>query len=164
VTCRAARSLLEELVDGELEPEQAHEVRAHLHACAECRGEYEQAASLPLRLRALPSPQPPDLAPAVMCAVAARRPRLGWARRVAQLVVALAIAGYVSGVRGLARLGADVGGDLGALMGWSSGSTSLPAPASVDVLLLLGFIALMGLAAWHLALLARQAPRLARSR
>lgn len=166
MSCSVARSQLEALVDGELAADQAHYLRSHLLGCAACRDEYEEAASLPLRLRALRSPEPPrDLTPAVMRAVSTRRPRLAWTLLAAQLVLALAIAAYVSGVHGVARLSADVAGDLSALAAWSSGSAAPPEPASVDVFLLLGFIALLGLAAWHLALLARQSPRqLARTR
>jgi anti-sigma factor RsiW len=158
--------LLEPLVDGELDPKRELAVRAHLGACASCRAEHEQAASLPTRLRALRAPDPPpSLAADVMRSVAPRGSRLAWALLAAQVLVATGIGSYVSGLSGLALLAGGVAGDLASLAGWTSGAAAPPPPASADVFLLLAFIGLMGLAAWHLALLARPTSgRLARTR
>ncbi len=46
MTCRHAKSLLEDYIDGDLELDQSAEVDSHLNICEECRGEYHQALQL----------------------------------------------------------------------------------------------------------------------
>ncbi len=46
MTCRHAKSLLEDYIDGDLPLDQCTEVDSHLDICDECRGEYDQALKL----------------------------------------------------------------------------------------------------------------------
>ncbi|MFZ1685728.1 MAG: zf-HC2 domain-containing protein [Candidatus Zixiibacteriota bacterium] len=46
MTCRHALSLLEDYMDSNLASPTAFEVKAHLDACPECRGEYEETLRL----------------------------------------------------------------------------------------------------------------------
>ena len=49
--CRAFNAIEDELLDGSVEPATEHEARAHLDACARCRGEFEEARAAILALR-----------------------------------------------------------------------------------------------------------------
>ena len=46
MTCRHAKSLLEDYIDGDLTQQQCAEVDGHLDVCQECRSEYDQALKL----------------------------------------------------------------------------------------------------------------------
>jgi len=158
--CRETRLLLEDYVDGALEPGRAARVRGHLKECRACAAEHDLAASLPSRLRALAAPAPPEnLVAAVMEAV--RRERR--TRRLAPVLVALEAglvamaAWYLSGLSGLASLAGRMAADAGQLVGWGAGSPTVPSPAAGDVFLVLLSIALALVCAVHLGLLS-QAP------
>jgi hypothetical protein len=58
MTCRHAKSLLEDYIDGDLAPHQCAEVDSHLDICEECRGEFRQAQRLKESLENQPSFDP----------------------------------------------------------------------------------------------------------
>jgi hypothetical protein len=97
------------------------------------------------------------LAKAVLHSVSPPSQRRSWILLASELVLVMAISLYVSGLPGLAGLAAGLAEDAAAISAWMVGSAPAPPPPSpADVPLLLAFIALVGLASWHLALLARQ--------
>ena len=159
LTCSRARTLLEPYADGELtrdDPRLATSVREQLAGCADCRRQHEQAISLPFRLRALTSPRPPDsLVVGVMRSIAPLPGNFGSHHDV---LLAMFILWYLSGLDGLTTVASGIFGDLQGLVGWGSGSGPLPTIPRVDVLLLLALIALTAIAAYHLSILVRLAP------
>jgi anti-sigma factor RsiW len=161
LACARTRVLLEGYVDGDLalsEPETAKAVRDHLTTCADCRRQHEQAVSLPFRMKALRSPAPPEsLVAGVMSSIAPmpQGSRSAWGLLVPEALLGAFILWYLSGVDGLAALASGAWTDLQGLAVWGSGSAPLPNVPAVDLLLLGAFIALTGLAAYHLSVLAR---------
>jgi anti-sigma factor RsiW len=161
-SCAAVRAQLEALVDGDLPGGRAREVRAHLVECAGCRAHHAEASSLPHRLAAVGSPQPPaSLVDGVLRRV--RRERVGplrlWGPLAMELALSLVALWYVSGLDGLALLAQRTSGDAADLIGWGVGQAALPAPPAGDVFLLLVCGLLMLTTLYHLSLLARQGPR-----
>lgn len=161
--CMNVRSQLEELVDGDLDASTAATLKAHLRTCAGCRAEHELAASLPSRLRALTAPAPPaELLPSVLRAVRRERlrSRLGPALGAAEAILVALAVWYLSGIQGLATLGARIAGEASQLLGWGTGAAQLPAPPAGDLFVLLVSLALALVCAFHLALLSQaQGPR-----
>ena len=58
MTCRHAKSLLEDYIDGELAPQKGAEVDRHLDICEECREEFRQARRLKELLENQPTIDP----------------------------------------------------------------------------------------------------------
>lgn len=161
--CVRLRDHLEALVDGQVEPAVAAELRAHMAACDACREHYREAASLPRRLAAVPAPEPPaSLVRDVVRRVS--RERVGalrlWAPLGAELALFLVTLWYVSGFRGLYLLVQRTAADAGAVLGWGAGQSDLPAPTAGDVFLLVLCALLIATTLYHLTLLSRQGARL----
>jgi predicted anti-sigma-YlaC factor YlaD len=160
LTCPRVRALLEDYVDGDLaaqDPSTAEQVRAHLATCEECRAQYEQAVSLPFRLRALRAPAPPsELLTNVMSAVRPARAaaRRAWTLLLPEALLVTFIVWYLSGLQGLASLASGTLDDLGLLLNWGIGGTTLPSVPVADVFLLIALIALAVIAAYHVSVLA----------
>jgi anti-sigma factor RsiW len=161
--CVGLRDQLEALVDGQVEPSVAAELRAHLAACDVCREHHAEAASLPSRLAAVAAPEPP---PSLVRDVVRRvsRERVGalrlWAPFGAELALFLVTLWYVSGFRGLYLLVQRTAADAGAVLGWGVGQSDLPSPTAGDVFLLLLCALLIATTLYHLTLLSRQGARL----
>lgn len=161
LSCARVRVLLEAYVDGELaasEPPLASAVRVHLAGCADCRRQHDQAVSLPFRLKALTSPQPPGhFVPGVMSAVAPERAayRRSWTLLLPEGLLSAFILWYLSGLDGLSSIASGIFNDLGSLAGWGSGAGPLPSVPAVDVVLLAALIALTAVAGYHLSILVR---------
>lgn len=161
--CIQVRAQIESLIDGELDGERAARLRAHLADCPGCRAHHAEATSLPTRLSALGSPEPPG---ALMEGVLRRvrgetiGPLRLWGPLVVELLLAVVALWYVSGLDGLSLIVQRTASDVGSLVGWGAGQAALPAPAAGDVFLLLVCGLLLLTTVTHLALLARQAPRL----
>jgi anti-sigma factor RsiW len=156
LTCARVRVLLEPFVDGELDPDLATDVRAHLAACLECRRQHEHAISLPFRLKALSNPAPREsLAQEVMAAVAPVRAidRRAWTLLAPEAVLAAFILWYLSGLDGLSSIASGIFNDL---QGMAGGSVPIVPP--VDVVLLVALITLTAVAGYHLSVLIRIAP------
>jgi anti-sigma factor RsiW len=161
--CIQVRAQLEGLVDGELDRDRAARLRAHLADCPGCRAHHAEASSLPNRLAALGSPEPPSaLVEGVLRRVRGETvgPLRLWGPLAVELVLAVVALWYVSGLDGLSRLVQRTASDVGSLIGWGEGLSDLPAPVGGDVFLLLVCALLMLTTLYHLALLARQGPRL----
>ncbi len=161
--CVQVRAQLEALVDGDLGASHSVELRAHLAGCAACRAHHAEAVSLPSRLAAIASPEPqPGLVEEVLRRV--RGERVGPLRLWGPLAVEVALCAialwYVSGLSGISQLVQRTASDAASLVGWGVGQADLPAPAAGDVFLLLVCGLLTVVTLYHLALLARQAPRL----
>lgn len=162
-TCVEVRAQLEALIDGEVGGELGARLRAHLADCPGCRAHHAEASSLPTRLAALGSPEPPA---ALMDGVLRRvrgetlTPLHLWGPLAVEVVLALVALWYVSGLNGLSLLVERTASDVGSLIGWGAGLTDLPAPAAGDAFLLLVCGLLMVTTLYHLALLARLGPRL----
>lgn len=160
--CAEVRDQLETLVDGELQDQRVAAVRAHLAGCAPCRAHHAEACSLPNRLAAIASPEPP---PALLAHVLrrVRRERVGplrvWGPLAVELGLVLVGLWYVSGLRGLSFLLQRTASDVAALAGWGAGQADPPAPPVGDVFLLLVCGLLLVTTLYHLTLLARQGPR-----
>ncbi len=164
--CHELRQRIEPLVDRELDQETAARLETHLRGCSGCSRAYEEAVSLPFRLRALKAPEPPPaLVPVVMRAVRApaglQRPAvwtrpLIWAPLVAEGGLAGIIGLYLSGLAGVAALARATAEDLGALWGWSAGSSSPPSDFSADLVVVVGALLLMVVTIYHLTVLVRQ--------
>lgn len=60
MTCPTTRSLLEQLVDNELPPAAAEQLRAHLASCSDCRSDFESSRQLKELLSKVPVPDPGD--------------------------------------------------------------------------------------------------------
>lgn len=58
--CEKYKGLLMGLIDGELTPEEANEINAHLIKCAECREEYEQLRETAARIETVSFREPRD--------------------------------------------------------------------------------------------------------
>jgi len=161
LACARVRVLIERYVDGELEardPEAAAAMRVHLAGCADCRRQHEQAVSLPFRLKALSSPEPPaSLVAEVMRSVGPARQaqRRAWTLLAPEALLAAFIVWYLSGLDGLSSLASGTVSDLQSLAGWGSGAAALPSVPTVDILLLAALIALSAIAAYHLSILIR---------
>ena len=161
--CIQVRAQLESLVDGELDPEVGARLRSHLADCPGCRAHHAEASSLPTRLIALSSPEPP---PALVDDVLRRvrgetiGPLRLWGPMAVELLLAFVALWYVSGLDGLSLLVQRTATDAGALIGWGVGQSDPPPVAAGDVFLVLVCGLLMLTTIYHLALLARQAPRL----
>jgi anti-sigma factor RsiW len=163
LTCARVRAQLEALVDGDLPPGRAGDVREHLVACAACRAHHAESSSLPHRLAAIGGPQPPAaLVHDVLRRV--RRERVGplrlWGPLVMEVALSLVALWYVSGLDGLSLLVQRTAVDAGSLIGWGLGQADLPAPPASDVFLLLVCGLLMLTTLYHLSLLSRQGWRL----
>ena len=161
--CIQVRAQLEALIDGEVGAELEARLRAHLADCPGCRAHHAEATSIPTRLAALGSPEPP---PALVDGVLRRvhgetlTPLHLWGPLVIEVILALIALWYVSGLDGLSLLVSRTASDVGSLIGWGAGLSELPAPAAGDVFLLLVCGLLMVTTLYHLALLARLGPRL----
>jgi predicted anti-sigma-YlaC factor YlaD len=164
LACARVRVLLESYVDGDLEVTDAGTtaaVRTHLATCDDCRRQYQQAVSLPFRLKALTAPAlPPSLIAGVMQSIGPVRAssRRAWTLLVPEAALVAFILWYLSGLNGLAVLASGAWSDLQSLAGWGAGSAPLPSIPGVDVLLLAALIALAAIAAYHLSVLARLDP------
>lgn len=162
-TCAWVREQLEAMVDGELEPRRARELRDHLAGCASCREHHTEASSLPARLGAVRAPEPPvSLVHDVLQRVRGDRPsplRL-WAPLGVELVLFLITLWYLSGFGGLYMLVQRTAADAGAALGFDMGQAALPPPAVEDVFLLLLCGLLVATTLYHLVLLSRQGMRL----
>jgi anti-sigma factor RsiW len=161
--CIQVRAQLEALIDGEVDDAGATRLRAHLADCPGCRAHHAEATSLPNRLAALGSPEPP---PALIDGVLrrARGETIGplglWGPLAVEVLLATVAFWYVSGLNGLSLLVQRTASDVGSLIGWGEGVTDLPTPAPGDVFLLLVCALLMLTTLSHLAILARLGPRL----
>jgi anti-sigma factor RsiW len=162
--CIQVRAQLEALIDGEVGAELDARLRSHLADCPGCRAHHAEASSLPARLAALGSPEPPAaLVDGVLRRVHRETltPLHLWGPAVVEVLLALVALWYVSGLDGLSVLVQRTASDVGSLIGWGAGLSDLPAPAAVgDVFLLLVCGLLMATTLYHLALLARLGPRL----
>jgi predicted anti-sigma-YlaC factor YlaD len=164
LACARVRVLLEGYVDGDLgrsDPAGAQAVRDHLQTCADCRRQHEQAVSLPFRMKALRSPAPPpSLIAGVMDSIAPlpQASRRAWGLLIPEAVLGAFILWYLSGLEGLGAIASGAWSDLQGLAFWGSGSAPLPSIPVADALLLGAFIALTGIAAYHLSVLSKLDP------
>jgi hypothetical protein len=161
LACARVRVLLESYVDGDLavsDPKAAQAVREHLVTCADCRRQHEQAVSLPYRMKALRSPAPPaGLITGVMSSIAPAPQAVGraWGLLVPEALLGAFILWYLSGLDGLTAIASGAWSDLQGLAVWGAGTAPLPRIPVADVLLLVAFIALTVIAAYHLSVLAK---------
>lgn len=161
--CVSVRDQLEALVDGDLPEPLASEVRRHLAACGDCRAQHAEASSLPTRLAAIRSPEPPaSLLASVLERIGRERlsPLQLWGPLAVELTLFLVALWYLSGPRGLYVLAQRTTADVGQLLGWGSGQAALPAPPLGDLFLLVVCGLLLVTTLYHLALLSRQGLRL----
>jgi anti-sigma factor RsiW len=160
--CVQVRAELEALIDGEVDRNLDARLRAHLADCPACRAHHAEATSLPARVAALGSPEPPaGLVDGVLNRVRGQKigPLRLWGPLVVELLLAVVALWYVSGLEGLSLLVQRTASDVGSLIGWGAGLSDLPAPAAGDVFLLLVCGLLMVTTLYHLTLLARLGPR-----
>jgi predicted anti-sigma-YlaC factor YlaD len=160
--CAEVRRKLEQLADGDLDRATQAAVRAHIRGCQACSAAYDDAVSLPARLRALASPAPPpSLIPLVMSRLASGRRlgRLRWALLVPEALLVGFIMWYVSGPAGLADLATSTAGDVSRYLAWTWGLADPPVTAATDGLLTLALAVLARVSAAHLAVLVRGGPR-----
>jgi len=161
LTCARARTLIESYIDGDLatsDPGLAAQMKTHLAGCEDCRRQYEQAVSLPFRLKALRTPAPPQsLVGNVMRAVQPARtaPRRAWTLLIPEAVLVAFIFWYLSGFDGLASVVGGTLSDLQRLLNWGVGAAAPPSIPVADVFLLAALIALAITAAYHLSILSR---------
>lgn len=161
LTCARARTLIEAYVDGELaatDPALARQMKGHLATCEDCRRQYEQAVSLPFRLKALRTPGPPQsLVANVMRAVQPARtaPRRAWTLLIPEALLVAFIFWYLSGFDGLASVASGTVSDLQRLLNWGVGVAAPPTIPVADVFLLVALIALAITASYHLSILSR---------
>lgn len=157
--CVWVRDQLEDLVDGELAGAREREVREHLADCEGCRAHHAEAASLPVRLAAVPAPEPPRTLVADVLR-RTRGDRVGplhlWGPLAVEIGLFLVALWYMSGPRGLYALVQHTAEDAGSLVGWGFGQADLPAPVASDVFLLAVFALLLVTTLYHLTLLSRQ--------
>lgn len=162
IRCAQVRRLLEPLADAELDGATATAVRAHMNDCPSCTAAYEEAVSLPARLRALAGPEPPpSLVPIVLdrLTTGRRLGRLGWILLVPEAVLVAFVTWYVSGPAGLADLASSTVSDASQYLAWAWGLSDPPVGAAADSLLTLALALLAALAFGHLTVLARTGPR-----
>lgn len=93
-TCHDIRPDLSAFIDGELRPERRGEVESHLETCTSCRREEASLRAVRRLIRVQPVEDVPDLAPAIMARVAARKARdhEPWRERFRVAAVAAAAA------------------------------------------------------------------------
>jgi predicted anti-sigma-YlaC factor YlaD len=160
--CVWARERLEALVDGGLDPARSARLRAHLAECPDCRAHHAEACSLPTRLAALPSPEPPrTLVAGVLRSVRREHvPSLHlWGPLGIELTLCVVALWYVSGLGGLYQLAQRTSSEVGGLLAWGAGQAELPPPPVADAFLLLVCGLLVVTSVCHLVLLFRQSPR-----
>lgn len=161
LACARVRVLIESYVDGELatsDPGLATQVKGHLAGCDDCRRQYQQAVSLPFRLKALRSPAPPgSLVAEVMHSITPVRAqsRRAWTLLIPEAALVAFIVWYLSGLDGLATAAASTLSDLQNLLNWGIGAAEPPSIPVADVFLLVALIALAITAAYHLSILSR---------
>jgi anti-sigma factor RsiW len=161
LACARARFLIEAYVDGDLavdDPELASRMKLHLAGCDDCRRQYQQAVSLPFRLKALRAPAPPPaLLGNVMRAVRPERveSRRAWMLLIPEAALVAFIVWYLSGLDGLASVASGTVSDLQVLLNWGVGAAEAPSIPVADVFLLAALIALAITAAYHLSILSR---------
>ena len=161
LACARARVLLEAYVDGDLattDPDLASRMKLHLAGCEDCRRQYQQAVSLPFRLKALRAPvPPPSLLSNVMNAVRPARveSRRAWTLLIPEAALVAFIVWYLSGLEGLASVASGTVSDLQVLLNWGVGAAQPPSIPVADVFLLAALIALAITAAYHLSILSR---------
>lgn len=159
LTCARTRTLIEAYVDGDLastDPGLAAQLKSHLAVCEDCRRQYEQAVSLPFRLKALRTPPPPtSLVDSVMRAVqpARKQPRRAWTLLIPEGLLVAFIFWYLSGFDGLASVVSGTISDLQRLLNWGVGAAEPPSIPVADVFLLAALIGLALTAAYHLSIL-----------
>jgi predicted anti-sigma-YlaC factor YlaD len=161
--CASVRRRVEALVDGEVDARQAADLRAHIAACGMCRAHHAEASSLPARLAAIRTPEPPSgLLEGVLRRVRAERvePARVWAPLAVELALFVVVLWYVSGLDGLVAFVGRTMNDVEAIVGWGAGVTDLPPAPGGDLFLLLLSALLVVTTLYHLALLSRQGPRL----
>jgi anti-sigma factor RsiW len=148
-------------VDSELDDATAAAMRAHLARCRGCRAQHREAASVPTRLHALRSPEPPSsLIDEVMRRVAPRSRAVEvWGLLVPEVVLMLVAAWYTSGIGGLFEVTRRTASDVAGFLAWGTGSGDLPTPVPGDLFMLLVALVLGAVTLWHLSLLARQSPK-----
>jgi predicted anti-sigma-YlaC factor YlaD len=155
------RVLIESYVDGDLattDPDLASRMKVHLAGCEDCRRQYQQAVSLPFRLKALRAPMPPpSLLNSVMSAVrpAHVESRRAWTLLIPETALVAFIVWYLSGLEGLASVASGTVSDLQVLLNWGVGAAQPPSIPVADVFLLAALIALAITAAYHLSILSR---------
>jgi anti-sigma factor RsiW len=170
LACARARVLIESYVDGELaaaDPDLASRMKLHLAGCEDCRRQYQEAVSLPFRLKALRAPAPPpSLLGNVMNAVKPARveSRRAWTLLIPEAALVAFIVWYLSGLDGLASVASGTVSDLQVLLNWGVGAAQAPSIPVADVFLLAALIALAITAAYHLSILSRLAPPSLRER
>ena len=161
LACARARVLIESYVDGDLaatDPGLAAQMKAHLAGCDDCRRQYQQAVSLPFRLKALRSPAPPSsLIGEVMRSIAPvrKQSRRAWTMLIPEAALVAFIVWYLSGLDGLASVASGTLADLQNLLNWGVGAAEPPSIPVADVFLLAALIALAITAAYHLSILSR---------
>ena len=161
LACARARVLIESYVDGDLattDSDLALRMKIHLAGCEDCRRQYQQAVSLPFRLKALRAPAPPpSLLGNVMSAVRPARveARRAWALLIPEIALVAFIVWYLSGLEGLASVASGTISDLQVLLNWGIGAAEPPSIPVADVFLLAALIALAITAAYHLSILTR---------
>ena len=167
LACARVRVLIEAYVDGDLataDPELASRMKVHLTGCEDCRRQYQQAVSLPFRLKALRAPAPPpSLLGSVMNSVRPARveARRAWTLLIPEAALVAFIVWYLSGLEGLASVASGTVSDLQVLINWGVGAAQPPSIPVADVFLLAALIALAITAAYHLSILSRlEAPSL----
>jgi anti-sigma factor RsiW len=161
--CASVRSRVEALVDGDLDARQTAALRAHIAVCGMCRSHHAEASSLPVRLAAIRTPEPPPgLLEGVLRRVRAERvePVRVWLPLAVELTLFVVVLWYVSGLDGLVAFVGRTTSDVEAILGWGAGVTDLPAAPGGDLFLLLLSALLVVTTLYHLALLSRQGPRL----
>jgi anti-sigma factor RsiW len=96
--CREVQSLLGDLIEGELPPETAGQVVAHLEHCAECQSEHRVMRQVIAVLEAFPTvTEPADLTERVMAQIPTWRVLPGFRVWTADAIVGAVGAGLLSG-------------------------------------------------------------------
>ncbi|MFC8850258.1 MULTISPECIES: zf-HC2 domain-containing protein [unclassified Micromonospora] len=109
--CERWREMLSAQLDGEETPAERVAAEGHLVTCGDCRAWFETAAAVTRRARTRVVTAAPDLADAVLAAVAAAPPTRWWSagrwreRLVAGLRATLGLVGAVQVVLGLVQVG-----------------------------------------------------------